>query len=408
MRSLVRRAVTSPTFAAPGSATYRRISLALFVAGFATFSLLYCVQPLLPLLAASFAVSPAASSLALSFSTAALALSVFMAGPYSEWVGRRGLMAVSIAAASLCDIGASFAPDWHLLLLLRALEGYALGGVPAVAMAYLAEEIEPGGLGTAMGLYVSGTAFGGMSGRVISGFVADVFGWRGAIMAIGAIGLVLALVFVALLPPSRNFTPKPGFRPRYHFAAWFTHLRHPGLPALFAIGGLVMGTFVTVYNYAGFLLAAAPYRLSPAQTGLIFTVYVAGIFSSSLAGWFSDRMGRLTVLLASIGLGLAGIALTLLTPLPVVIIGITCITASFFAAHAVASGWVGRLAASDKGHATSLYLLVYYMGSSIAGSLGGWFWASNGWPGVAAFCGAMLLAAVLISIRLRMVQPRPL
>lgn len=391
-------------FAAPGSAAYRRISLALFAAGFATFSLLYCVQPLLPLLASSFAVSPAASSLALSFSTAALALSVFMAGPYSEWVGRRGLMAVSIAAASLCDIGASFAPDWHLLLLLRAVEGYALGGVPAVAMAYLAEEIEPGGLGTAMGLYVSGTAFGGMSGRVISGFVAEAFGWRGAIMTIGLIGLVLALVFVALLPPSRNFIAKPGFRPRYHFAAWFAHLRHPGLPALFVIGGLVMGTFVTVYNYAGFLLAAAPYRLSPAQTGLIFTVYVAGIFSSSLAGWFSDRMGRLTVLLASIGLGMAGIALTLLTPLPLVIIGITAITASFFAAHAVASGWVGRLAAADKGHATSLYLLVYYMGSSIAGSLGGWFWASDGWPGVAGFCGAMLLAAVLISLRL---QPRP-
>jgi YNFM family putative membrane transporter len=394
-------------FAAPGSASYRRISLALFVAGFATFSLLYCVQPLLPLLASAFAVSPAAASLTLSFSTAALALSVFMAGPYSEWVGRRGLMAVSIAAASLCDIGASFAPDWHLLLLLRAVEGYALGGVPAVAMAYLAEEIEPRGLGTAMGLYVSGTAFGGMSGRVIAGLVAETFGWRGAVMAIGGIGLVLALVFVALLPPSRNFIAKPGFRPRYHFAAWFTHLRNPGLPALFAIGGLVMGAFVTVYNYAGFLLAAPPYRLSPALTGLIFTVYIAGIFSSSVAGWFSDRMGRLTVLLVSIGLGLGGIALTLLVPLPLVILGITCVTASFFAAHAVASGWVGRLAASDKGHAASLYLLVYYLGSSIAGSLGGWFWASDGWPGVAGFCGVLLLAAVLIALRLRTLQPRP-
>jgi YNFM family putative membrane transporter len=393
------------SFAAPSSPAFRRITLALFLAGFATFSLLYCVQPLLPLLASSFAVSPAISSLALSFSTAALALSVFMAGPYSEWVGRRGLMAVSIAAASLCDIGASFAPDWHLLLLLRATEGYALGGVPAVAMAYLAEEIEPRGLGTAMGLYVAGTALGGMSGRVIAGLVADAFGWRGAIMSIGLMGLVLALGFILLLPPSRNFTAKPGFRPRYHFAAWFTHLRDPGLPALFIIGGLVMGAFVTVYNYIGFLLAGPPYRLTPAEAGLIFTVYVAGIFSSSAAGWFSDRMGRLTVLLASIGLGLVGIALTLLAPLALVVLGITLVTASFFAAHAVASGWVGRLAASDKGHATSLYLLVYYLGSSVAGSLGGWFWAGAGWPGVAAFCGAMLLAAVLVATRLR--QPRP-
>jgi YNFM family putative membrane transporter len=388
-------------FAAPGSAAYRRISAGLFLAGFATFSLLYCVQPLLPLLAASFRVSPAASSLALSFSTAALALSVFMAGPYSEWVGRRGLMAASIAAASLCDIGAAFAPDWHLLLLLRAAEGYALGGVPAVAMTYLAEEIEPGGLGTAMGLYVSGTALGGMAGRVISGFVAEALDWRTAIAAIGLMGLVLALGFVALLPPSRNFAAKPGFRPRYHFAAWFAHLRQPGLPALFAIGGLVMGAFVTVYNYASFLLAAAPYNLTPAETGLIFTVYIAGIFSSSVAGWFSDRIGRPAVLLASLVLGLAGIALSLLTPLALVILGITLVTAGFFAAHAVASGWVGRLAATDKGHAASLYLLVYYLGSSVAGSLGGWFWTDARWPGVAAFCGAMLVAAVLIALRLR-------
>jgi len=392
-------------FAAPGSAAYRRISLALFLAGFATFSLLYCVQPLLPLLASGFGVSPGVSSLALSFSTAALALSVFMAGPYSEWVGRRGLMAVSIAIASLCDIGAAFAPDWRLLLLLRAMEGYAMGGVPGPAMTYLAEEIEPRGLGTAMGLYVAGTALGGMSGRVISGFVAEAYDWRAAIMTIGAIGLGLALGFVLLLPPSRNFSAKPGFRPRYHFAAWFAHLRHPGLPPLFAVGGLVMGSFVTIYNYAGFLLAGPPYRLSPAETGLIFTVYVAGIFSSTVAGWFSDRMGRLTVLLASIGVGLFGIALSLAAPLGLVIAGITLITASFFAAHAVASGWVGRLAASDRAHATSLYLLVYYLGSSVAGSLGGWFWTRNGWPGVAAFCGAMLMMAVMISLRLR--QPRP-
>jgi YNFM family putative membrane transporter len=394
-------------YAAPGTPRFRRIALALFLAGFATFSLLYCVQPLLPLLASAFRVSPAASSLALSASTAALALAVLMAGPYSEWVGRRGLMAVSVTIASACDIAAAFAPDWHLLLLLRAMEGYALGGMPGVAMAYLAEEIEPRGLGLAMGLYVSGTALGGMSGRVISGFVAAQWGWRAAIATIGGLGLVLALGFALLLPPSRHFMPKPGFRPRYHFAAWWAHLKHPGLPALFVIGGLAMGTFVTVYNYVGFLLEAPPYRLSPAATGLIFTVYLGGTLSSSVAGHLSDRMGRWQVLAGSILLTGCGIALSLAAPLPLVVAGIALVTAGFFATHAVASSWLGRLAASDKGHATSLYLLVYYIGSSVAGSLGGWFWAGIGWPGVAGFCGVMLLAAVLVSLKLRNGQPRP-
>lgn len=388
-------------FAAPGSARYRRISAGLFLAGFATFALLYCVQPLLPLLAASFAVSPAAASLALSCSTAALALSVFMAGPYSEWVGRRGLMAVSIATASLCDIGAAFAPDWRLLLLLRAMEGYALGGVPGPAMTYLAEEIEPGGLGLAMGLYISGTALGGMSGRVLSGIVAEFFGWRGGVMSIGLIGLVLALGFILLLPPSRNFVARPGFHPRYHFGAWFAHLKHPGLPALFVIGGLAMAIFVTSYNYAGFLLAGPPFHLSPATASLIFTVYLGGTFTSSYAGHLSDRMGRWPVLLASLCLTAAGLALSLAPPLWAVVAGLALATGGFFATHAVASSWVGRLAAKDKAHATSLYLLVYYLGSSIAGSLGGWFWSSEGWPGVMGFCGAMLLAALLVSLKLK-------
>ena len=393
-------------FTVPGSRAYCRISLALFLAGFATFSLLYCVQPLLPLLAASFGVSPAASSLSLSFSTAALALAVFMAGPYSEWVGRRGLMAVSITAASICDIGASFAPDWRLLLVLRAMEGYALGGVPGPAMTYLAEEIEPRGLGLAMGLYVSGTALGGMSGRVFSGLVAEYFGWRAAVMSIGLLGLTLALGFILLLPPSRNFTPKPGFRPRYHFAAWFAHLKHPRLPALFLIGGLAMAIFVTSYNYAGFLLAGPPYRLSSAQASLIFIVYLGGTVTSSYAGHLSDRMGRWHVLLASLFLTGAGLALSLGPSLWLVVCGLALATGGFFATHAVASGWVGRLAVADKAHASSLYLLVYYLGSSIAGSLGGWFWSNDGWPGVMGFCGAMLLATLLVSLRLR--QPRPL
>ena len=394
----------TPVFTAPGSRAYYRITAALFLAGFATFSLLYCVQPLLPLLADAFHATPAESSLVLSVSTVALALAILMAGPYSEWVGRRGLMAVSMAIASLCDFSAAFASDWHLLLVLRAMEGYALGGVPAVAMAYLAEEIEPRGLGFAMGLYVGGTALGGMTGRILSGLISGAFGWRAAIGGIGLLGLALALAFVLLLPPSRNFVAKPGFRPLYHFGAWFRHLMWRGLPTLFVIGGLVMGVFVTVYNYVGFVLMAPPYRLSQSELGMIFIVFLAGLVSSALAGAMADRMGRLPVLLASLGLLLAGLALAVLPPLPLVIAGIALVAAGFFASHAVASGWVGSLAAGDKGHATSLYLLTYYVGSSVMGSAGGWFLAGWGWTGVILFCGAGLGLAFLMSARLRAVS----
>src|SRR5580765_1238091 len=141
---------------ARGSAAYRKVSLALFLAGFATFSLIYCVQPLLPLLAGEFGVGAAQSSLALSLTTGFLAFSIFAAAVVSERFGRRELMFASIGLASLLNLAVAVAPGWHAILVLRAVEGLAIGGVPATAIAYLAEEIEPGGLGFAMGLYIAG------------------------------------------------------------------------------------------------------------------------------------------------------------------------------------------------------------------------------------------------------------
>ncbi|MHB8286227.1 MAG: MFS transporter [Caulobacteraceae bacterium] len=392
--------VTPAAWTERGTPAFRRSSLALFLAGFSTFSLLYCVQPLLPLLAGAFHVGAAESSLALSVSTGFLAVSIFLAGALSESVGRKALMTISLCSAAVFNVAAACAPSWPVLLIARALEGIALGGAPAVAMAYVAEEIHPNGLGYAMGLYIGGTAFGGMAGRVVTGVAADLGGWRAAMAVIGVLGLASAAGFAVLLPPSRNFVRKTGATAGYHLRAWGGHLRHPGLPWLFAIGFLVMGGFVTLYNYSGFRLTQPPYGLNQTEAGLIFLVYLFGMVASSYAGALADRLGRAPVMAAGIGLFAAGLGLTLLSPLPAVIAGIAVVTAGFFMAHAVASGWVGRMAVSSKGHASSLYLLAYYLGSSLMGSAGGWFWARAGWRGVAGFVAVLLVVALVAALRL--------
>jgi MFS transporter, YNFM family, putative membrane transport protein len=389
-----------PAWATRGSVRYRRISLALFLAGFSTFSLLYCVQPLLPVFAQEFGVGPAESSLSLSLSTGFLALAIFCAAAVSEALGRRGLMFGSMCGAALLNLALALAPGWHALLVLRALEGLVLGGVPAVAMAYLAEEIEPRGLGLAMGLYVAGTAFGGMTGRVLTGLVAEFVSWRAATNTIGGLGLLAACGFIFLLPASRNFVRRPSLDPAYHLDAWGRHLRHKGLPLLFATGFLVMGMFIVIYNYAGFRLTAPPYGLSQGAIGLLFTVYLFGIASSSIAGALADRVGRPVVLPIGLAIMGLGIFLTLFTPLAAVIGGIALLTIGFFIAHSVASGWVGRLAGTAKGHAASLYLLAYYLGSSVVGSAGGWVWAAGGWDAIVLFTAGLLALAILMALRL--------
>ena len=402
---------TARTWVESGSPAYRRISLALFLAGFATFSLLYCVQPVLPELAQYFSLGAAGSSLALSVSTGCLAAAIFIAGALSEGRDKRRLMFASMALAALCNLGAALAPTWGMLLTARALEGVLLGGVPAVAMAYLSDEIHPRGLGFAMGLYVGGTAFGGMAGRIGMSALADQFGWRVAMGTISVLGLLSAVGFVLLLPRGHRIVasaaaaalPSKGLA--YHLQAWRTHLQTPGLLPLFLSAFALMGVFVSLFNYAGFRLAAAPYGLNQTQIGLIFSVYLFGIVASPAAGALADRWGRGPVLVGGVALMSAGVALTLAMPLAAVIAGIAVLTFGFFVAHAVASGWVGQLAVQSKGHASSLYLLAYYLGSSVLGSAGGWFWELGRWPTLVAFSLVLLMGALALALRLRRLAP---
>lgn len=397
---------TEKLFLIRGTPAYRRASFGLFLSGFSTFSLLYCVQPLMPIFAEDFGVSPAASSLSLSLSTGFLAVAIFLAAAVSESFGRRSLMFASLLGAALCTIACAIVPDWHLLLVIRALEGFLLGGVPAVAMAYLSEEIDPKGLGASMGLYIAGNAFGGMAGRVLTGMLAEDFSWRPALAGIGLLDIAAALGFFVLLPASRNFTPRKGFNAGFHVRAWLGHLANPALPLLFAIAFLAMGAFVTVYNYAGFRLVQAPYNLNQTELGLIFTVYLFGIAASWIAGMLGDRIGHFAVLPAGILMAALGVAITLSSQLPLIILGIVLLTSGFFMAHSVASALVGRLARGTKGHASSLYLLSYYIGSSVAGSLGGYFWGAEGWSAVVAFTFALLAAALLCAIAARRLAMR--
>lgn len=387
----------------PGTVAYRRISLALFLAGFSTFSLIYAVQPLLPGLVSEFGISPSTSSLALSLTTGFLAFAILCAGVLSEAISRRTLMFASMTGAALLHVGSALAPDWSAVLALRALEGFVLGGVPAVAMAYLAEEIHPRALGAAMGLYVGGTAFGGMMGRVGMGALTEFVSWRSALLGLGLLDLAAALGFFLLLPPARHAVRR-GASLRHHRDAWLGHLRNPGLPLLFATGFLVLGTYVSTFNYLTFRLAAAPYGLSQGQISAIFVVFLFGVVASTVAGALADRLGRGPVLTAGVLIMAGGTALTLCASLVAILAGVVGVTVGFFIAHAVASGWVGRMAAGAKGHAAALYLLAYYLGSSLMGSAGGLFWAAGGWPAVAGFNAALLAAALAIALRLRAME----
>lgn len=387
-----------------GTPGFTRTSLALFAGGFATFALLYCVQPLMPLLSREFGLNAAQTSLVLSSSTIMLAVGLLITGPLSDAIGRKNLMVTSLISAALCTLCSSLVSSWESVLILRALLGLSLSGLAAVAMTYLGEEVHPNSIGLSMGLYIAGNAIGGMSGRLILGVLVDFVDWRVAMALLGCLSLTGGLIFWRILPASRHFTPTP-LNLRNLVAGYRNHLRDQGLPWLFLEAFLLMGAFVTLFNYIGYRLLDAPYHLSQTLVGLLSVVYLSGIFSSAWIGSLADRLGRRKVFRAVILLTLGGLLLTLLPQLPAILIGLLLFTFGFFGAHSVASSWIGRRALVAKGQASSMYLFCYYVGSSVAGTLGGLFWHHFGWSGVGLFIGGLLLLALLVAQRLSRLEP---
>ncbi|WP_374381094.1 MFS transporter [Pseudomonas fluvialis] len=376
-----------------GSAGYRRASLALFCAGFATFALLYCVQPLLPLLAVHFAVSAASSSLALSLTTLSLALTLLLAGALAESWGRKGVMAMALALACVLGLACSLARQWELLLWLRALLGLALSGVPALAMAYVSEEFEPAALPSAMGLYIAGTALGGLLGRLLAGVLSDLGGWPLALAGIAGLAALALLLFCWLLPASRHFLAQP-LSLRGLLGNFAMHLRQASLRRLFLLAFLLMGCFVALFNYVGFRLAMPPFALSNSWIGLLFSVYLLGMLSAGWSGRLVLRWGAKPLVQAAIGLMLLGVALCALPWLVAVVPGLALFTLGFFAAHAVASGLLGQRAQQAKAQASALYLFAYYLGSSVLGYAAGHIWQQAGWLVLLASLALLLSLAL--------------
>ncbi|MBC3178169.1 MFS transporter [Corynebacterium lujinxingii] len=362
--------------------------------GLAIFNTLYATQALLPTLTSELGVSPSTAALTVSAATGALALCVVPASILSEKFGRGHVLVISALAATGIGLVLPLAQSAEQLIALRALQGAMIAGTPAVAMTWLSEELDEYDLPGAMGLYIAGNTIGGLTGRLIPAGLLEVTTWRWALLGSGIVAFGLALLAAWLLPEQRNFTPKLSIRPRNEIAAMGRHLHNPRLLALYATAFVAMGVFVSMYNYFGFR-AVLDFGLPAALSGLVYVVYLSGTWSSARAGALLKHHGHGVVVLMSSILMLAGALGVASSSLWITLAGLLVFTASFFALHSTASGWVGLIAERDRAEASSMYVFSYYMGSSILGAGTGCAYESLPWVG---FIGvlALLLGALTV------------
>jgi MFS transporter, YNFM family, putative membrane transport protein len=388
-----------------GSAEYRRLLAGLFFAGVATFAQLYSPQATLSQIAGDLQVGRAEVSLVVSASTIGLAIGVIPWSLVADRIGRVRAMSTAMIAATFFGLLVPFAPSFPLLLAGRLLEGAMVGGVPAVAIAYLSEEIHARHAARAAGTFVAGNSIGGLLGRLVAGPIADLASWRVGVFTVAVLCAVASGLFIALVPKPRGFVPLRSRGPEVDGGLSHrlsVNLRSPRMLAIYAQGCLLMGGFVAMYNYLGFRLAAAPFSLPQTLISALFLAYLAGTWSSARAGVLAARFGRLPVLLSAVACMICGVLLTMSTVLLVVLAGLLVATSGFFAGHAVATGWTGAESVIGRAQASSLYTLFYYAGSSLFGWFGGVFFVRWGWAGTAGMVAGLAgLAGAIAVVLLR-------
>jgi YNFM family putative membrane transporter len=376
-----------------GTRQYWQAISALFLGSVAAFGLEYCVQPIIPLLTWDFNLSPSIASLAMSCGTGGMALAMIFIAGSAVMLDRKKTMSIALSVSAILAILMAISPNFYLILVLRLIQGFLLAAFPSLAIAYISEEFSPDIVGLAVGIYVSGTTIGGLLGRLVLSAMTDLFSWRIGLGALGVFFFIISIWFYFALTKSRRHVPSKTRSTGFVRELGVT-LRNKKLIKIYIIAFAACGSFVAMYNYIAFPLMAPPYNLSQTAIGALFAVYLVGILSSTLMGGMSDKYGCGKILCFSIGIMLIGAVITLLPSLIIKITGLAIFTFGFFGTHSTACSWTGKSCKTDKAQGSALYMLFYYLGSSVIGTIGGLFLSNYNWPGLIMLITIILSGAL--------------
>ncbi|EOW0800459.1 MFS transporter [Vibrio parahaemolyticus] len=377
-----------------GTPEYKRITLSLALGSFLVFSNLYLLQPMLPTFATLFSISETQVNWLFAASTLALSCSLVPMAVLSESIGRKPVMMVGLfsipAISALMLLGDSFI----FLVACRALIGIALAAFAAVAVAYMAEELDKHAFSMAIGTYIAANSLGGIAGRISGGLLADNFSVDVAIEVMMVVTLIGVICVHYLLPKQRNFTPSSSSL-RHQNRAIIGHFRNQRVWFAMLIGGLNFALFVNLYSVMGFRLVSAPHNVPVGLASLIFICYLGGTFSSRCAGHWSKRYSSILGMFLGAVVSMAGMWIAAFESLAAMLIGLLLISFGAFFTHTLAYGWVGQNATQAKATATALYLVHYYVGGSLGGFLLLYCWQHGGWSTV--LLGGSVLYAVMFA-----------
>lgn len=370
------------------------VRLAAGIAGYCAFINLYSPQAILPLLSQEFGAGPAEISTIITVSTLAVALTAPFTGTVADVLGRKRVIVAAMFMLVVPTVMVGLSNGLPALIFWRAVQGLILPPIFAVMVAYIGDELSRQEATTVAGIYSSGSSLGGFSGRLFTGLLADLISWRSGFFALAGIAFAGAIVVAFLLPHERKFVRSEGLLASGK--QMLAHLRNGQLIATYAVGFGVLFNFIATFTFVSFYLAAAPYNLSASWLGAIFVVYLTGSALTPWTGWAVGRFGRRRLMVRVIAIWIAGIALTLLPSLPMIVAGLAVSAGCGLVCQAISTGYVTVTAKAGRSSAVGLYVTSFYVGGSFGAALGGAAWTIGGWPACVAIVVAMLVVMAAI------------
>lgn len=360
---------------------FKKILLALTCASFITFTNLYFVQPIMPLIVRSYGVSSAAAGLSLSVAVISMIVGLLFFSFLSDRLGRTRVMHVTIIFSIIPLALMPVVPNFELFLFLRFIQGFFIAGLPASAIVYISEEVAPHSISLGIMMYIAANGAGGMLGRIFVGYIADISGWKTSVFVWFCFALILFIIYFVNLPKS-NFFQASKEAAAKDLLSIFSHLKNILLIPAFIMGVLLQFSFTGVWTYLPFYLENEPFHLQVRDTSLTYLAYTTGIIGSIAAGRLSIHMKKSILVTIGTLILIAGAWLTNSQSLPAVFTGLCLTCLGFFVSHSLMSAIVNERAVHHKAGASSLYLVHYYLGVAIGGTLAGIVWQSFGWMGL--------------------------
>jgi YNFM family putative membrane transporter len=392
-------ALPAPPALAEATAALRRTVVIALIA-FLTLVDLFATQAILPSLAKAYGVTPAAMGLAVNASTLGMAVASLAMAFLSRRLDRRRGIVVALAALSVPTLLLAAAPDLTTFATLRIAQGLLMATAFTLTLTYLGERCSARMTAGAFAAYITGNVASNLFGRLLSAAVADHYGLAANFLASAALNLAGALLVQLTLQRSRP-VPATGPEPSV-LGALALHLSNRGLRAAFAIGFCILFAFIGTFTYVNFVLVRPPLGLGMMSLGLVYFVFLPSIFTTLGAGAVVARVGTRGAFLAAIGVAVIGLPLLLAPALLPVIVGLGLLAVGTFLAQAIATGFVGRAATTDRGAASGMYLASYFLGGLAGTAVLGLLFDRFGWSACVGGIGASLLVAALLGLRLKL------